>query len=91
VHDSPTYSSAPESIDLRGIRFEDAMQQLESYLDRAFRAGRSMVTVVHGLGTGAIREGARKLLGELPYVKEFRDGGAGGGGAGATIVEFEKA
>jgi DNA mismatch repair protein MutS2 len=77
-------------IDLRGVRFEEAMSQLESYLDQAFRSGALReVTIVHGLGTGAIREGARKLLGELPYIKEFRDGGVGMGGSGATIVEFE--
>lgn len=79
-----------ERIDLRGIRYDEAMAQLEAYLDLAYRSGaRAMVTVVHGLGTGAIREGARTLLKGLPYIKEFRDGGAGGGGAGATIVEFE--
>ena len=89
-HEGPSMGSAPESIDLRGIRFEDAMSQLEGYLDRAYRAGRVNVTIVHGLGTGAIREGARKLLASLPYIKEFRDRGAGGAGAGATLVEFER-
>lgn len=80
-----------EKIDLRGIRYDEAMSQLESYLDLAYRSGaRALVTIVHGVGTGAIREGARTLLKGLPYVKEFRDGGAGGGGAGATIVEFEE-
>ncbi len=83
--------SAPEEkIDLRGVRYDEAMSQLEAYLDVAYRSGaRALVTIVHGVGTGAIREGARTLLKGLPYVKEFRDGGAGGGGAGATIVEFE--
>ncbi|MBC7387546.1 MAG: Smr/MutS family protein [Cryobacterium sp.] len=80
----------PEKLDLRGIRLDEALSQLESYLDVAYRSGsRAMVTVVHGLGTGAIREGTRSLLKSLPYVKEYRDGGAGGGGTGATIVEFE--
>lgn len=79
-----------EKIDLRGIRYDEAMSQLEAYLDLAYRSGaRAIVTIVHGVGTGAIREGARTLLKKLPYIKEFRDGGAGGGGAGATLVEFE--
>lgn len=79
-----------ERIDLRGIRYDEAMSELASYLDVAYRSGAlAMVTVVHGVGTGAIREGARALLKQLPYIKEYRDGGAGGGGAGATIVEFE--
>ena len=78
-------------IDLRGVRLDEAMAQLESYLDQAVRSGGlAEVTIVHGLGTGAIREGARRLLKELPYIKEFRDGGAGMGGTGATIVEFDR-
>jgi DNA mismatch repair protein MutS2 len=81
----------PERLDLRGMRFEEAMAELEHYLDYAYRSGaRVEVTIVHGLGTGAIREGTRKLLGQLPYVKTFRDGGVGHGGTGATIVEFER-
>lgn len=83
--------SPPAQLDLRGTRFDDAMSQLGQYLDLAFRSGTLVeVTVVHGLGTGALREGTRKLLGNLPYVKSFRDGGAGHGGSGATIVEFER-
>jgi DNA mismatch repair protein MutS2 len=80
-----------ERIDLRGKRYDDAMSELEAYLDVAYRSGaRGMVTIVHGVGTGAIREGTRALLKQLPYIKDYRDGGAGGGGAGATIVEFEE-
>ncbi len=81
----------PPSIDLRGVRFEEAMQRLEQYIDQAFRSGSlAEVTVVHGLGTGAIREGARALLAKLPYIREYRDGGAGRGGSGATVVEFDR-
>ena len=80
-----------ERIDLRGKRFDDAMSELEAYLDVAYRSGaRGIVTIVHGVGTGAIREGTRALLKRLPYIKDYRDGGAGGGGAGATLVEFEE-
>jgi DNA mismatch repair protein MutS2 len=80
-----------ETLDLRGKRFDDAMSELEHYLDQAYRSGgRAQVTIVHGMGTGALREGTRKLLGTLPYVKDFRDGGAGGGGPGATLVEFDR-
>ncbi len=84
--------AAPGSqLDLRGQRFEEAMTALERYVDAAFRSGAYVeVTVVTGLGTGAIREGTRKFLQGLPYVKEIRDGGAGRGGTGATIVEFDR-
>lgn len=86
-----TYSetSLEPEIDLRGMRFEEAMTALGLYLDRTFRSGNYVeVTIIHGLGTGALREGTRKLLKKLPYVQSVRDGGAGHGGAGATIVEF---
>ena len=87
-----TDSSPPRAeIDLRGLRFDEAMSQLGSYLDSAYRSGAFVeVTIVHGLGSGALREGARKLLKNLPYVKTFRDGGAGHGGSGATLIEFER-
>jgi len=85
-----TIATPPSQIDLRGIRLDEAMSELERYLDQAFRSGSlAEVTVVHGLGTGALREGARKVMTGLPYIKHFRDGGVGLGGAGATIVEFE--
>lgn len=80
----------PSQIDLRGMRLDDALTRLGSYLDQAYRSqGLKSVTVVHGVGTGAVREGARKLIASLPYVQDYRDGGAGGGGTGATIVEFD--
>lgn len=90
IHDADRPSAPGPSIDLRGERFEVAMQKFEAYIDQAFRSrAYAEITIVHGLGTGAIREGTRKILSELPYVKSVRDGGAGGGGAGATIVEFD--
>jgi DNA mismatch repair protein MutS2 len=82
----------PDSqLDLRGVRFDEAMSELRRYLDHAYRSGAiAEVTVVHGLGTGALREGARKMLSSLSYVKNFYDGGAGRGGSGATVVEFDR-
>lgn len=82
--------SVTPSIDLRGKRYEPAMKELETYLDRAFRSGRGEVTVVHGLGTGAIRQGTLEILKGLPYIKSYYDGGAGRGGDGATVVEFSR-
>ena len=81
----------PGEIDLRGKRLDEAMSELESYIDLAYRSGSlAEITIVHGLGTGAIREATRKLLKRLPYVKSYNDGGVGRGGAGATVVEFER-
>jgi DNA mismatch repair protein MutS2 len=80
--------AAPESqLDLRGMRLDDAMSELDRYLDQAFRSNAYVeVTIVHGLGTGALREGTRQRLAKLPYVKTFRDSG----NAGATLVEFDR-
>ncbi len=79
------------TLDLRGVRFEEAMSQLARYLNEEYRNAHFMqVTIVHGLGTGALREGTLKLLRKLPYVRSFQDGGPGNGGAGATIVEFDR-
>jgi DNA mismatch repair protein MutS2 len=88
---SDDVSSPGNQIDLRGKRFEDAMSELERYLDQAFRSNSMMeATIVHGLGTGALREGTRKLIAKLPYIKAYRDSGLGQGGAGATLVEFDR-
>lgn len=88
---SPSTFETPPQIDLRGDRFDEAMTALALYLDQAYRSGSHVeVTVVHGLGTGVLREGTHKLLKKLPYVKKFRDGGAGHGGAGATLIEFDR-
>jgi DNA mismatch repair protein MutS2 len=89
IHDHGGEDSSGPSLDLRGKRYEEAMEELELYLDRSFRAGRMEVTIIHGIGTGALREGTRKLLEGLPYVKEFKDSGMGLVGAGSTIVVFD--
>ena len=83
-------AAPPSQLDLRGIRLDEAMTELEHYLDQAYRSGAlAEVTVVHGMGTGAIREGARKLLSRLPYVKDFLVR-APDGEAPCMIVEFDR-
>jgi DNA mismatch repair protein MutS2 len=90
-YESASVAAPAPQIDLRGMRFDDAMSELERYLDQAFRSNAMVeVTIVHGLGTGAIREGTRKLIAKLPYIKNYRDSGLGQGGAGATLVEFDR-
>jgi DNA mismatch repair protein MutS2 len=90
-YESASVAAPAPQIDLRGMRFDDAMSELERYLDQAFRSNAMVeVTIVHGLGTGAIREGTRKLIAKLPYIKAYRDSGLGQGGAGATLVEFDR-
>jgi DNA mismatch repair protein MutS2 len=74
----------PEQLDVRGQRLDEALAQVQLYIDRAFRAGNGEVTVVHGLGTGALREGIRSLLARTNFVVDFADAGS----AGATRVRF---
>jgi DNA mismatch repair protein MutS2 len=77
------------TLDVRGMRLDEALSRTEKYLQAVFSSSRyAQVNIVHGLGTGALREGIRKLLRQLPFVSDFRDGGTGGGGTGATIVEL---
>ncbi|MBL7715212.1 MAG: Smr/MutS family protein [Bdellovibrionales bacterium] len=87
---TPEIHTPDSRLDLRGKRFEEAMSELAAYLDLAFRSrALKEVTIVHGYGTGALREGTRQMVSKLSYVKEFRDGGVGQGGTGATVIEFD--
>ena len=71
------------------MRLDEALAAAERYLEQIFSTQRfTQVTLVHGLGTGALREGIRKRRASLPFVSDFRDGGPGGGGAGATVVDL---
>jgi DNA mismatch repair protein MutS2 len=88
-HSSGEHGESSPSLDLRGQRLDEALARAERYLEKVFTSRRyTQVTLVHGLGTGALREGVRKLLGELSFVSDYRDGGPGQGGSGATIVEL---
>ena len=76
------------TVDLRGLGAEDATLELDKYLDDAVLAGLRRVTVIHGKGTGALREAVRAHLAGHPQVAAFRLGGEGEGGSGATIVDL---
>ncbi len=78
----------PTSLDLRGARVEEALEMLESYIDGAAVAGAQRVTIIHGHGSGALRDALRARLGNHPLVKKWRAGERGEGGDGATIVEL---
>jgi len=80
----------PSSVDLRGMAADDAILELDKYLDDAGLAGLERVTVIHGKGTGALRHAVREHLSHHPEVAAFRLGGDGEGGTGATIVELAR-
>ena len=76
-------------IDLRGKMVDEAVYELETYLARAIMNSYNEVYVIHGKGTGALREGILNYLKKCPYVKEYRIGGHGEGGLGCTVVTLK--
>ena len=79
---------SPE-INLIGKTVDEALPELDKYLDDAYLAHLPQVRVVHGRGTGALRKGVHQHLRRLDYVKSFRLGEFGEGDTGVTLVEFK--
>ena len=80
--------SVPMSLDLRGARVDEALSALDRYLEDASLAGLERVTVIHGLGTGALRDAVRTDSAAHPLVRGVRPGERGEGGDGVTVVEL---
>jgi len=80
--------SVASSLDLRGARVDEALEALGRYLDDAGLAGLTKVMIIHGLGTGALRDAVRTEAADHPLVRSLRPGERGEGGDGATIVEL---
>ncbi|MBM4407921.1 MAG: hypothetical protein FJ038_04810, partial [Chloroflexi bacterium] len=78
--------SVASSLDLRGARVDEALELLGRYLEDASLAGLEKVLIIHGLGTGALRDAVRAEASAHPLVKSARAGERGEGGDGATIV-----
>ncbi|MEA0555569.1 endonuclease MutS2 [Lysinibacillus irui] len=76
-------------LDLRGERYEDAILRTEKYIDDALLANYGRVSIIHGVGTGALRQGIQSYLKKHKRVKSFRFGEAGEGGLGVTVVELK--
>jgi len=75
-------------VRLRQLTIDEALIKLDQYLHDAFMAGRYQVRVVHGKGTGTLRQAVRDKLAKHPLVQSYRPGGYGEGGEGVTIVEL---
>ena len=76
-------------LDLRGKRYEEAMNELEAFIDQALLNNMAQVDIIHGIGTGVIREGVTKYLQRNKHVKSFGYAPQNAGGSGATIVTFK--
>ena len=77
------------SVDLRGMDSQDATFTVDKYLDDAYRAGRGEVTIIHGNGTGVLRQAINAMLKRHPHVKNYRLGEYGEGGTGVTVVQLK--
>lgn len=80
---------ASSELDLRGQRYEEALTNLDSYIDSSLLAGLNTVTIIHGIGTGAIRNGVQQYLKRNRHVKSYSYAPANQGGTGATIVQLQ--
>lgn len=82
-------SSIKTEVDLRGLDSEEAQERLTKYLDDAFLSNLQTVSIIHGMGTGVLKNMVEDLLKSLSYIKSFRPGEYGEGGQGITIVKFK--
>ena len=77
-----------KQIDIRGRLGDEALEELDKYLENAILAGLDSVHIIHGKGTGALRKVVRGYLRGHPYVKSIRDGHLEEGGQGITVAEL---
>lgn len=82
-------NTVSNQLDLRGKRYEEALHEVDQYLDAAILAGYPQVTIVHGKGTGALRQGITEFLKNHRSVKSYEFAPANQGGNGATVVKFK--
>ena len=77
-----------DELRLRHLTVDEVLVKLDKYLDDAFMAGLVQVKIIHGKGTGTLRQVVREKLARNSLVKSFRSGGYGEGGSGVTIAEL---
>jgi DNA mismatch repair protein MutS2 len=81
-------SGVSPELDLHAKTIDEAMPLVQDYLDEAFRAGIKEVRIVHGKGTGVLRQAVMRELKRHPFVKSFRKGNRYEGSTGATVVQL---
>lgn len=92
-HHVPTVKNNIESVkpelDVRGKRYDEALMELEKYLDDVVLSRLTQVTIIHGKGTGALRKGVLEYVKKHPHITNHRTGTMNEGGSGVTIVELK--
>ena len=76
------------TLDLRGFRVEEALDELEAYLDKASLVNLTPVFIIHGHGTGALKSAVRDFLSTSPYVAKYRSGENTEGGDGVSVIDI---
>ncbi|RIV28652.1 endonuclease MutS2 [Alicyclobacillaceae bacterium I2511] len=84
----PIPRSVPLQLDVRGNTVDEAIPHVDHFLDQASLNGLTRVTVIHGKGTGALRDGLRRYFAHHPHVHTWASGGPGEGGDGVTVVDL---
>ena len=84
-------AEAPAELHLLGVRVEEALEQVDDYLDQALLSSRAEVRIVHGHGTGRLKKAVREHLRGHPAVDSHRPGKPNEGGDGATVVTLRGA
>jgi DNA mismatch repair protein MutS2 len=85
---APAAESPGMELDLRGQVTEEALLRLDQYLDQAFLAQLPWVNIIHGKGSGTLRQAVRQALRDHPLIASFRPGEAGEGGEGVTVAKL---
>lgn len=85
----PSVDVPPLEIDLRGHNADDAIEKLDRHFDSAYLVNMPYLYIIHGKGSGRLRQAVRTWLQGNPYVKSFAQGGASEGGDGVTVVKFK--
>jgi DNA mismatch repair protein MutS2 len=85
---APAVESPGLELDLRGQVAADALINLDHYLDQAFRAQLPWVRIIHGKGSGTLRQAVRQALSDHPLVGSYRPGDTGEGGEGVTVAKL---
>ena len=86
----PLPESPGMEVDLRGQRVDEGLDALDRYLEKAYLAGLPFVRIIHGKGTGRLRDSVRTALGRNPYVNRFETGGETEGGEGVTVAHLRQ-